>query len=74
MRQQVLTLDLSRSEGFVPLDSGLFINETKTQPLYQPFLDGKSTMVKRYSIAVNQTKPQMAKAKSHDESGATRRD
>ena len=62
MGQQVLTLGLSRGEGFVPLDSELFISATKAQPLNQPFLDGRSTAAKRYSIALKQTKPQMAKA------------
>jgi hypothetical protein len=49
MGQQVLTLGLNRGEGFVPLDSELFISATKAQPLNQPFLDGRSTAAKRYS-------------------------
>ena len=62
MGQQVLTLGLSCEEGFVPLDSELFISATKAQVLHRPFIDGRSVAAKRYHVALNQTKPQMAKA------------
>ena len=62
MGQQVLTLGLSCVEGFVPLDSELFISAAKAQSLPAPFIDGRSVVAKRYRIALNQTKPQMAKA------------
>ena len=62
MGQQVLTLGLSCAEGFVPLDSELFISATKAQSLPAPFKDGRSIVAKRYRNAQDQTKPQMAKA------------
>jgi SRSO17 transposase len=65
MGQQVLTLGLSSEEGFVPLDSELFISATKAQRLHQPFRDGRSIVAKRYRIANQQTKLQMAKAMIH---------
>ncbi len=61
MGQQVLTLGLSSAEGFVPVDSELFISKSKAQELHQPFCDGRSVAAKRYKVAVNQTKPQMAR-------------
>lgn len=62
MGQQVLTLGLSTACGFVPLDSELFISKVKAQTLRQPFVDGRSIVAKRYRVAQNQTKPEMAKA------------
>ena len=60
MGQQVLTLGMSTTEGFVPIDSELFISATKAQELHQPFRDGRSIVAKRYRVAQGQTKPQMA--------------
>ena len=60
MGQQVLTLGLSSTEGFVPIDSELFISATKAQALHQPFRDGRSIVAKRYRVAQSQTKPEMA--------------
>lgn len=60
MGQQVLTLGLSSAEGFVPVDSELFISAVKAQGLHQPFRDGRSVVAKRYRVAEQQTKPQMA--------------
>lgn len=57
MGQQVLTLGLSSAEGFVLLDSALFIRATRAQGLAQPFRDGRSIAAKRYRIARQQTKP-----------------
>ncbi len=62
MGQQVVTLGLSCEEGFVPLDSELFISQSKAQGLHQPFRDGRSTVAKRYRVAQQQTKPEMVKA------------
>lgn len=62
MGQQVLTLGLSSAEGFVPLDSELFISATRAQGLSQPFRDGRSIAAKRYRIAQQQSKPMMARA------------
>ena len=62
MGQQVLTLGLSGEEGFVPLDSELFISATRAKALHQPFQDGRSIVAKRYRVAGQQTKLQMAKA------------
>ena len=59
MGQQVLTLGLSCTDGFVPLDSELFTSQTKAQSLPQPFKDGRSTVAKRYRVAEQQTKPEM---------------
>jgi len=60
MGQQVLTLGLAGEEGFVPLDSELFISQSKAQSLLQPFRDGRSTVAKRYRAAQSQSKPEMA--------------
>ncbi len=57
-----MTLGLSCKEGFVPLDSELFISKAKAQALHQPFVDGRSVVAKRYRVARDPTKPQMAKA------------
>jgi SRSO17 transposase len=62
MGQQVLTLGLTSAQGFVPLDSELFISAVKAQDLPQPFRDGRSGVAKRYRVAQQQTKPQMARA------------
>jgi SRSO17 transposase len=59
MGQQVLTLGVTCEEGFVPLDSELFISQVKAQPLQQSFQDGRSTVAKRYRIAQDQSKPEM---------------
>jgi len=61
MGQQVLTLGLSSPEGFVPVDSELFISGSRAQTPHQPFHDGRSVVAKRYQAALKQTKPQMAK-------------
>jgi DDE superfamily endonuclease len=65
MGQQVLTLGLSSEEGFVPLDSELFISATQVKALHQPFKDGRSIVAKRYRVADQQTTLQMAKAMIH---------
>ena len=65
MGQQVITLGLSDAQGFVPLDSELFVSQTKAQALHEPFQDGRSTVAKRYRVAVQQTKPEMVKDMIH---------
>jgi SRSO17 transposase len=62
MGQQVLTLGLSCDEGFVPLDSELFISQTKATELHQSFKDGRSAVAKRYKTAQQGTKPEMVKS------------
>jgi SRSO17 transposase len=62
MGQQVITLGLSFEEGFVPLDSELFISQTKAIELHDPFKDGRSVAAKRYQIADKCTKPEMAES------------
>jgi SRSO17 transposase len=65
MGQQILTLVLAGKEGFVPLDSELFISQSKAQSLQQPFHDGRNTVAKRYRIAQHQTKPEIAASMIH---------
>lgn len=62
MGQQVLTLGLSCAEGFVPIDSELFTGKTKVIDLVVPFKDGRSIVATRHRAAVNQSKPEMARA------------
>ena len=62
MGQQVLTLGLSCDEGLVPLDSELFISQTKAIELHEPFDDGRSIAAKRYRTAQQATKPEMVNA------------
>ena len=62
MGQQVLTLGLSSEAGFVPVDSELFISGVKAQALPQPFHDRRRVVAKRYRVAEQQTKLEMAAA------------
>ena len=62
MGQQVLSLGLSCDDGFVPLDSELFISQTKAIALHEPFEDGRSIVAKRYRTAQQCTKPEMVSA------------
>jgi SRSO17 transposase len=62
MGQQVLTLGLSCAEGFVPIDSELFTGKTNVVDLQAPFKDGRSIAALRHRAALNQTKPEMARA------------
>ena len=61
MGQQVLTPGLTSPEGFVPIDSELFISASRAQTPHQPFHDGRSVVAKRYQVALKQSKPQMAR-------------
>jgi hypothetical protein len=60
MGEQVLTLGLATEEAFLPLDSQIYISESKAQELVRPFKDGRSVAAKRYQKAISQSKPQMA--------------
>ena len=60
--QQVLTLSPSCDEGFVPLDSELFISQTKAIELYEAFEDGRSIAAKRYRTAQQCIKPERVNA------------
>jgi SRSO17 transposase len=62
MGQQVLTLGLSCEEGFVPLDSELFISQTKAIELHDAFDDGRSIVAKRYRTAQQCSKPEMVRS------------
>ena len=62
MGQQVLTLGLSCAQGFVPIDSELFTGKTNVVDLAAPFKDGRSIAAQRHRAALNQTKPEMARA------------
>lgn len=62
MGQQVLTLGLSCTQGFVPIDSELFTGQTNVQDLQTPFKDGRSIAAQRHRAALKQTKPEMARA------------
>ena len=62
MGQQVLTLGLATTEGFVPIDSELFTSQSKAQALDTEFKDGRSIAAKRFRVAQTQTKPEMAKS------------
>jgi len=60
MGQQVLTLGLATEEAFLPLDSQLYVSQTKAKGLIRPYKDGRSVVAKRYSEATTQGKPEMA--------------
>lgn len=59
MGQQILTLGLATEAQFIPLDSEIFISQTKAQPLPNEFNDGRSIAAKRYRDAQEQSKPEM---------------
>ena len=62
MGQHVLTLGLSCAQGFVPIDSELFTGKSNVVGLPVPFKDGRSIAAVRHRAALNQTKPEMARA------------
>ncbi len=57
--QQVVTLGLVGDDGFLPLDSELFISSKKVQGLNHKHRDGRSVVARRYRCAKCQSKPQM---------------
>jgi len=62
MGQQILTLGLATTEGFVPIDNELFTSQSKAQEFDTQFKDGRSVAAKRFRVAHTQTKPEMAKS------------
>lgn len=60
MGQQVLTLGLTTDEVFLPLDSQIYVSQTKAKALNKPYKDGRSIAAKRYQEATEQGKPEMA--------------
>ena len=60
MGQQVLTLGLATEEAFLPLDSQIYISQTKARKLIKPYKDGRSVVGQRYREATTQSKPEMA--------------
>ncbi len=61
MGQQVLTLGLVTEEVFMPLDSQIYVSDSKAHELIQEFKDKRSVVAKRYEEATTQTKPVQAK-------------
>ena len=57
--QQVVTLGLVTDDGFLPLDSELFIRSKSVQGLNHEHRDGRSVLARRYRCAREQSKPQM---------------
>ena len=57
--QQVVTLGLVTDDGFLPLDSDLFIRSKSVQGLNHEHRDGRSVVARRYRCARHQSKPQM---------------
>ena len=61
MGQQVLTLGLVTEKLFMPLDSQIYVSDSKAQGLIRAFKDKRSTGAKRFDEAVDQSKPEIAK-------------
>ncbi|MCF6299327.1 MAG: transposase [Thiomicrorhabdus sp.] len=61
MGQQVLTLGLVTEELFMPLDSQIYVSNSKVQGLIREFKDKRSIVAKRFDEAVAQSKPAIAK-------------
>ena len=60
MGQQVLTLGLATEEAFLPVDSQVYVSQTKAKGLNRSFKDGRSVVAGRYQEATEQGKPEMA--------------
>lgn len=56
MGQQLVQLGLSWSNGYIPVDSQIFIGEKNTHSLNGDFADGRSAVAKDYDCALNKTK------------------
>ena len=59
MGQQVVTLGMATENTFLPVDSQIFVSQTKAQELNAPYKDGRSIAAKRYHEATTQSKPEM---------------
>ena len=60
MGQQVLTLGLATEDLFMPLDSQIYVSESRAHGLIRDFKDKRSIVAKRYDEATTQSKPQIA--------------
>ena len=61
MGQQILTLGLVTQELFMPLDSQVYVSNSKVQGLIREFKDKRSIVAKRFDEAIDQSKPEIAK-------------
>ena len=59
MGQQLVQLGLSWSDGYIPVDSQIYIGKKNTHPLNSEFADGRSTVAKDYNAALNKTKHEL---------------
>lgn len=62
MGQQVLTLGLVTETLFMPIDSQIYMSQSKAHGLIREFKDSRSVVAKRYEEATAQTKPELAKS------------
>lgn len=62
MGQQVLTLGLATEDHFIPLDSQIYVSQSKPQELIRAYKDQRSVTAKRYTEATTLSKPEMANA------------
>ena len=61
MRQQVLTLGLVTGELFMPIDSQIYVSQSKAHEQIRDFKDKRSVVAKRYEEATTQSKPEIGK-------------
>ncbi len=61
MGQQVLTLGLVTEELFMPIDSQIYVSNSKAQGLIRAFKDKRSIVAKRFAEGVDQSKPEIAR-------------
>ncbi|HEB63294.1 MAG TPA: transposase [Gammaproteobacteria bacterium] len=61
MGQQVLTLGLVTEELFMPIDSQIYVSQSKAHDLIRDFKDKRSVVARRYEEATTQSKPEIAK-------------
>ena len=57
--QQAVTLGLAADDGFLPLDSELFISSKSVQGLNHEHRDGRSVVARRDRCGRHQSQPQM---------------
>ena len=60
MGHQVVTLGLATEEAFVPLDSQIYVSQTKAVGLRDEYRDGRSIAAKRYREGTTRSKPEIA--------------
>lgn len=61
MGQQVLTLGLVTEALFMPIDSQIYVSNSKAQGLIRAFRDKRSVGAKRFNEGVDQSKPDISK-------------